>query len=99
MKNTHTLTVVVGPSWPAKQTVKMVKQVWIESQREMLKEAISKMLSCLWRTLECVLRYLAKEMVAEQAQQRRRTLAQEPGGLLRESGLSLLSFSLKFYAV
>lgn len=44
MKNTHTHIVVVGPSWLAKQTVKIVNQVWIESQRETLKEAISKML-------------------------------------------------------
>lgn len=44
MKNTHTRTVVVGPSWPAKQTVKIVNQVWIESQWETLKEAISKTL-------------------------------------------------------
>lgn len=44
MKNTHTLPVVAGPSWPAKQTVKVVNQVWIESQREKLEGAISKML-------------------------------------------------------
>lgn len=67
--------VVVGPSCPAKQTVKIVIQVWIESQRKTLKEAISKMLSCLWRTFRvCTPRYLAKETMAKQARRRREVI-------------------------
>ena len=71
MKNTHTLPVFGGPSLPAKQTVKLVSQVWIEPPREMLKEDISKCFNVCGEHLEGVLRYLAKDTMAAQGQRRR----------------------------
>lgn len=70
MKNTHTLTVFGAPSLPAQQTVKVVNQVWIEPQREMLKEDISKCFNVCGEHLEGVQRYLAKDTVAAQGQRR-----------------------------
>lgn len=95
MKNTHTLTVFGGPSLPAQQTVKVVNQVWIEPQREMLKEDISKCFNVCGEHLEGVQRYLAKDTVAAQGQRRGGDICIGTWELLRESGLSPSSFFLK----